>query len=107
MLQGSIVSYELSSEVQQETEEKRQFLKSRLRLAWSGEAVKQGVAHAKKAEYDTALGCYKKVTPHTYLPWASDTSLFLLHIAHHSAMLSKSDCPHPKLMMHTVHPVLQ
>ena len=83
MLQGSIVSCQLSSDSQQETDEKRQFLKSQLRLAWSGEAVKQGVAHAKKAEYDTALGCYKKVTPYAYLPWALNTSLFLLHITVH------------------------
>lgn len=61
MLQGSIVNCQLSDVSQQECEDKRQFLKGQLRLAWSGEAVKQGVAHAKKAEYDTALGCYKKV----------------------------------------------
>ena len=62
-LQGSLVSRQLSSESQDATEEQRQFLKSQLQLAWSGEAVKQGVAHAKKAEYDAALGCYKKVSP--------------------------------------------
>lgn len=66
MLQGSIVNCQLSDASQQECEDKRQFLKSQLRLAWSGEAVKQGVAHAKKAEYDTALGCYKKVSPYTH-----------------------------------------
>lgn len=60
-LQGSVASCQLSSDSLQATEDKRQLLKSQLRLAWSGEAVKQGVAHAKKAEYDTALGCYKKV----------------------------------------------
>ncbi|KAL3139727.1 hypothetical protein ABBQ38_004032 [Trebouxia sp. C0009 RCD-2024] len=59
-LRGSVASCQLSSESLQATEDKRQLLKSQLRLAWSGEAVKQGVAHAKKAEYDTALGCYKK-----------------------------------------------
>ena len=75
MLQGSIVNCQLSNDSQQETEDKRQFLKSQLRSAWSGEAVKQGVAHAKKAEYDTALGCYKKVAPYTHLPWALDISL--------------------------------
>lgn len=64
MLQGSVASYQTS---QQATENKRQLLKSQLRMAWSGEAVKQGVAHAKKAEHDTALGCYKKVCP-TFLP---------------------------------------
>ena len=80
MLQGSIVSCQLSNDSQQQTEDKRQLLKSQLRLAWSGEAVKQGVVHAKKAEYDTALGCYKKVTSYTHLPWALDISLFLLLI---------------------------
>ncbi|KAL3154385.1 hypothetical protein ABBQ32_013861 [Trebouxia sp. C0010 RCD-2024] len=59
-LRGSVASCQLSSDSLQATEDKRQLLKSQLRLAWSGEAVKQGVAHAKKAEYDTALGCYKK-----------------------------------------------
>lgn len=91
MLQGSIVSCQLSNDSQQETEDKRQLLKSQLRLAWSGEAVKQGVVHAKKAEYDTALGCYKKVTPYTHLPWALDISL-----------LSILYCPHPALKVYSV-----
>ena len=60
-LQGSVVSCQLSTAAQEATEENRQSLKSQLRLAWSKEAVKQGVMHAKKAEYDAALGCYKKV----------------------------------------------
>lgn len=81
MLQGSVVSCQLNNDSQQETENKRQYLKNQLRLAWSGEAVKQGVAHAKKAEYDTALGCYKKATPYTHLPWALGISLFPLLIA--------------------------
>ena len=89
MLQGSIVNCQLSDASQQECEDKRQFLKSQLRLAWSGEAVKQGVAHAKKAEYDMALGCYKKVHPHTLalLPSVPDTQA--LFITAHTAMLSK------------------
>ena len=62
-VQGSVVSCQVSNENQEATEEKRQFLKSQLRLAWSGEAVKQGIVHAKKSEYDAALGCYKKVSP--------------------------------------------
>ena len=60
-VQGSVMTDQLSSASQDATEDARQQLKSRLRLAWSGEAVKQGVSHAKKGEYDAALGCYKKV----------------------------------------------
>lgn len=61
-MQGSALTSQLDSESQQATEDSRQVLKSRLRLAWSSEAVKQGIAHAKKGEGDAALGCYKKVS---------------------------------------------
>jgi hypothetical protein len=60
-VQGSALNSQLDSESQQATEESRQLLKAQLKLGWSSEAVKQGVAHANKGEYDAALGCYKKV----------------------------------------------
>ncbi len=60
-MQGSALRCQLDKKSQEVTEEARQHLKSQLRLGWSAEAVKQGVAHAKKGEYDAALGCYKKV----------------------------------------------
>jgi len=60
-VQGSALNSQLDSESQQATEDSRQRLKAQLKLGWSSEAVKQGVAHAKKGEYDAALGCYKKV----------------------------------------------
>ncbi|KAA6424453.1 MAG: hypothetical protein FRX49_05665 [Trebouxia sp. A1-2] len=59
-LRGSALDSQLDSESQQTTEDSRQFLKAQLKLGWSSEAVKQGVVHAKKGEYDAALGCYKK-----------------------------------------------
>lgn len=59
-LRGSVIRCQLDEESQRATEDARQLLKSQLRLGWSSEAVKQGVAHAKKGEYDAALGCYKK-----------------------------------------------
>ena len=61
-IQGSVIRCQLDEESQRATEDARQLLKSQLRLGWSSEAVKQGVAHAKKGEYDAALGCYKKVS---------------------------------------------
>ncbi len=60
-MQGSALNSQLDSESQQATEDSRQLLKAQLKLGWSSEAVKQGVVHAKKGEYDAALGCYKKV----------------------------------------------
>ncbi|DBB07868.1 TPA: hypothetical protein ACH3X3_009268 [Trebouxia sp. C0006] len=59
-LRGSALHSRLDSESQQATQDSRQLLKAQLKLGWSSEAVKQGVAHAKKGEYDAALGCYKK-----------------------------------------------
>ncbi|DBB03932.1 TPA: hypothetical protein ACH3X1_013012 [Trebouxia sp. C0004] len=59
-LRGSALNSQLDSESQQATEDSRQLLKVQLKLGWSSEAVKQGVAHAKRGEYDAALGCYKK-----------------------------------------------
>ena len=61
MLQGSATQDQLSSQQQDDTEEQRQLIKAQIRLGWSAEAVKQGVAHAKKGEYDSAISCYKKV----------------------------------------------
>ena len=106
LLQGSIVNCQLSDASQEECEDKRQFLKSQLRLAWSGEAVKQGVAHAKKAEYDMALGCYKKVPPYTHTFAISPRHTSPLHHATHCNLvqiaLSKLYCPHSASTMHTV-----
>lgn len=61
MLQGSITQDQLSSKQQDDTEEQRQLIKAQIRLGWSAEAVKQGVAHAKKGDYNSAISCYKKV----------------------------------------------
>ena len=61
MLQGSTIQDQLSFQQQDNTEEQRQLIKAQIRLGWSAEAVKQGVAHAKKGEYDSAISCYKKV----------------------------------------------
>ena len=41
LTQGSVMTNQLSHESLEATEDARRFLKSRLRLAWSGEAVKQ------------------------------------------------------------------
>ena len=53
---------QLTTQYQEGMEDKRQFLKAQIRLGWSAEAVKQGVAHAKKGEHDAAISCYKKVS---------------------------------------------
>ena len=89
-MQGSVVSCQLSNDSQQATEEKRQLLKSQLRLAWSGEAVKQGVAHAKKAEYDTALGCYKKVIQATHFSSGTQASQLTAQCCSNRAATSSS-----------------
>ncbi len=74
-MQGSALHSQLDSESQQATEDSRQLLKAQLKLGWSSEAVKQGVAHAKKGEYDAALGCYKKVGVGTLYPCCQAISL--------------------------------
>ncbi len=74
-MQGSALHSRLDSESQQATQDSRQLLKAQLKLGWSSEAVKQGVAHAKKGEYDAALGCYKKVGVCSFYPCCQALSL--------------------------------
>lgn len=60
-IQGSVLQDQLSFKQQDDVEDQRQLIKAQIRLGWSAEAVKQGVAQAKKGQYDSAIGCYKKV----------------------------------------------
>lgn len=60
-MQGSVVLHQLSTKHQDDTDDQQQLIKAQIRVGWSAEAVKQGVTLAKKGEYDSAIGCYKKV----------------------------------------------
>lgn len=50
--------------------ELRQQLRQRLRGAWSQEAVRRGVAHARAGEQEQALACYSQVGGRDWRPGA-------------------------------------
>lgn len=74
---------QLTTQYQEGIEEKRQFLKAQIRLGWSAEAVKQGVAHAKKGEHDSAISCYKKVSRADSLVTARAVNLNVQVVQHY------------------------